>query len=189
MTTIRALSDSTFQKQLAFGQIAETVISRWLMSRGLIVLPIYDIEYHTGKGPRLFSADGSMIAPDILVIGKNRQAIWIEAKHKTVFSWYRIGKRWVTGIDLYHYRQYLEVEKRIQWPIWILFYHESGTPNHIDLVHGCPSSCPVGLFGAPLCDLAKKENQSHASNRHGKSGMIYWGEGNLRLLATKEQIA
>lgn len=59
----RALCNEVFQERLAFGQIAETDIARWLMiARGNIILPIYDIEYETGKGPRLFSAAGNLVA-------------------------------------------------------------------------------------------------------------------------------
>jgi len=48
----KALSrDQHFQQQLAFGQIAETEIAQWITRLGDTILPIYDIEYATGKGP------------------------------------------------------------------------------------------------------------------------------------------
>jgi hypothetical protein len=53
--------DAGFQKRLAFGQIAETAIAQWIMrARGGVVLPIYEVEHDTGKGPRVFSAEGDL---------------------------------------------------------------------------------------------------------------------------------
>jgi len=178
----RRLSNAEFQKQLAFGQQAETAIAKWVMRRGSLVLPIYDIEYDTGKGPRLFDRDGEYIAPDLLVINKHKQVLWIEAKHKTVFTWHRISKPpcWTTGIDRNHYQGYLRIQNRIDWPVWLLFLHRSSQPDARDLTHGCPESCPVGLFGDTLERLAKCVN--HESPKWGRYGMVYWSAASLKEL-------
>jgi len=148
------------------------------------VLPIYDIEYDTGKGPRIFGSDGGLVAPDLLVINHNG-VLWIEAKHKTVFTWHRNTKRWTTGIDRNHYEQYLKVQDAIGWPVWLLFLHRCSTPDVRDRRY-CPEKCPTGLFGQQLSILKKKENHRHGN--WGPSGMVYWWHESLRELASIEAV-
>lgn len=175
-----------FERQLAFGQIAETLIAKWIIARGNLVLPIYDVEVDTGKGPRLFGGvDSELVAPDLLVMSANG-VYWIEAKHKTVFTWHRISSQWTTGIDQRHYEHYLKVDEQTPWPVWLLFLHQCETPSEIDVPHGCPEKCPTGLFGHPLARLKDCENHRH--NNWGSSGMVYWGHRSLTLLATLETI-
>lgn len=183
MNVNASLSSSAFQRKLAFGQVAESEIAKWIMHRGNIVLPIYDIEYDSGKGPRLFSDSRQYIAPDLLVFGKN-SPIWIEAKHKTVFSWWRKGRVWETGIDRRHYHEYLAVSEVIDWPVWIIFLHRCSTPAACDAQH-CVGDSPTGLFGNTLKFL--RDNISHQSDKWAK-GMVYWARDSLTQLATLDEL-
>lgn len=188
----RQLTTGNFQKQLAFGQLAETDIARWLIAHGRTLLPVYDIEYTTGKGPRVFTKERQIVAPDLLVWGPNGLC-WIEAKHKSVFTWHRKTTRWTTGIDKRHWNEYLLVRERLSIPIWLLFLHISSTPHKND-VRFCPPSCPVGLFGEEISVLAQTINHDCASspfgkNGWGKSGMVYWAHETLRQLATVEEVS
>ena len=54
---------SSFQENLHVGQIGESLIAAWLKSRGNSVLPVYEVEIDTGKGPRVFSPSGQIVAP------------------------------------------------------------------------------------------------------------------------------
>lgn len=164
--------------KLDFGQIGESLIARWLRSRGNWVLPVYEKEIDNGKGPRLFLPHGELIAPDLLVMGDAVQ--WIEAKHKTAFSWHRISKRWVTGIDVVHYRDYLRVNDESQWPVWLLFLHRGGQAKD------SPPISPAGLFGGALDTLRNCE--SHQHENWGKGGMVYWARESLALLASLDEI-
>lgn len=181
------LSGDSFEKQLAFGQIAETEIARWLLDRGNFVLPVYDIEYDSGKGPRLFGKNEQIVAPDLVVIRHDKSLCWIEAKHKTVFTWSGRHKKFVTGIDLHHYENYLRAAKVTGWPLWLLFLHSSGTTDGRE-VHrwNAPPQCPTGLFGNELGYLRKMEN--HRDSRHGHSGMVYWAESSLKKLASLSEV-
>lgn len=166
-----------FDEKLVFGQIGENYIARWLKERGNGVLPIYEKEIDNGKGPRYFIKNKEIIAPDFLAIGINGTC-WIEAKHKTFFSWHRITKRWVTGIDLKHYDNYLEIMQITPFPVWLLFLHiKPNSPEGI---------CPTGLYGGSLTRLHQSEN--HRSNKWGSSGMVYWAENILTKLATLEEV-
>jgi len=170
----------TFQDSLHYGQLGESLIARWLRSRGQTVLPVYEKQINNGKGPQLFTPTGSLIAPDLFVFG-NQNVLWIEAKHKTAFTWHRITNRWVTGIDLRHYTDYCKVDDLTPWPVWLLFLHEGGQAKD------SPPDSPAGLFGNSLTNLRKCENHRHEN--WGHSGMVYWALDSLRRLADLEDIA
>lgn len=148
-----------------------------------MVLPVYELELSTGKGPRFFTAQGEIVAPDMFVFPAMQ---WIEAKHKTVFSWHRISGRWVTGIDLHHYQEYLRILDVADRPVWLLFLHRESTPAQHDMAYSCPSECPTGLFGNDLRVLARNINHQHKN--HGRHGMVYWAVENLRLLARLDDL-
>ncbi len=166
----------SFQERLNVGRVGESDIARWLIGRGWSVLPVYEIELSRGKGPRVFSGTGDLIAPDMMAF-RGGELKWIEAKHKTVFSWYRIGSVWETGVDQRHFNDYVRVAERYPWEIWLMFLHRSTQPSESDLKGGCPSNCPAGLFGGRLLDLKTKIN--HASDKWGNSGMVYWKHSDL----------
>lgn len=174
---------ANFQQQLAHGQLGESIIAKWCMSRGNSVLPVYEKEIDNGKGPRFFTDIGQFAAPDMFVMPSMH---WIEAKHKTVFTWHRKTQRWVTGIDLNHYADYQQVQEKSTRPVWLLFLHRENRPHQRDLDAGCPIRCPVGLYGESLDFLTKNENHRHEN--WGRHGMVYWSAETLRLMATLDAI-
>lgn len=138
------------------------------------MLPVYEIIKNQGKGPQLYMPDGELIAPDLFVFSTNG-AWWVEAKHKTAFTWHRNTGRWTTGIDLRHYEDYCKVDDLTPWPVWLLFLHEGGQAKD------SPASSPSGLFGNTLMSLRAHEN--HRSYNWGKTGMVYWALASLKKLA------
>lgn len=158
-----------FTDSLSIGKIGESYIAKWFQTRGYNILPVYEIEHNHGKGPQLFTSNNTgLICPDMLVF-KQDKIFWIEAKHKTAFSWHRKTQRWVTGIDLRHYFDYLEIANSlIGWPVYLMFLHKKGTAK--DTPEGMES--PSGLFGEDINFLSKNENHRH--HNWGKSGMVYW---------------
>lgn len=176
-----------FYKQLKFGKIGESYIATWLRRiQGYHVLPVYEKEIDSGKGPVLFQSNGrALVAPDMLAFKNlplrgDKDTRWTEAKTKSAFSWHRQTRKWVTGIDLRHYEDYLEVADISPWPVWLLFLHFDGQAKD------SPVGCPTGLFGGTLTYLCKKEN--HRSTNWGKSGMVYWAHNNLKLVASLEEV-
>lgn len=159
----------SFAQQFNKGQMGESLIAAWFKARGNSVLPVYEVQIDRGKGPQFYAADGNFVAPDMLVFPS---MIWAEAKHKTVFTWYRLTQEWCTGIDLHHYQQYQEVERISHRPVWLMFLHCQDRPSDGDLALGCPPQCPSGLFGAALDTLKRCEN--HRSANWGRDGMVYW---------------
>lgn len=169
----------SFADQLQYGQAGESAIAKWLRKNGATVLPVYEKIMDTGKGPQLFTPSRKLIAPDMLTYFDD-EVIWIEAKHKTAFSWYRISGQWTTGIDLRHYEDYCTVDDESPWRVWLLFLHRGGQAKD------SPANSPAGLFGNALSTLRKCEN--HRSPNWGRSGMVYWAKESLRHLATLEQV-
>lgn len=171
-----------FDQSLRVGRIGEGYIATWLRSRGYNVLPVYEKELGTGKGPALFSVSGDLIAPDMLVFGSgdNRRVYWIEAKTKSAFTFHRLTGRWTTGIDLRHYYDYLRVSDISPWPVWLLFLQFPG------IAKDSPEGCPYGLFGRELGYLRYHENHRHSNG--GRAGMVYWAHDQLLLIAKLEDV-
>jgi len=157
------------------------------MRRDWVALPVYEIEKASGKGPQVFHSGGQVIAPDLLIMKRQKKkVVWVEAKHKSVFSWYYGdgNSRWTTGIDLRHYEDYQKLLELVPWDVWLLFLHRENIPDSKDTErwYNCPNLCPTGLYGGNLRELINQE--SHRSNRWGNSGMVYWAESSLTRLAT-----
>ena len=174
-----ASSAASFEKQLKFGKMGESAIANWFKRKGYTVLPVYEVEMNTGKGPQVFMQSAELVAPDMLCFN-GEKVFWIEAKHKSVFSWYRKEQRWETGIDLHHYEDYLQVAEKSPWPVWLMFLHYNGYTEEP------PHHCPTGLFGRKLSYL--QEHVSHESDRHGRHGMVYWAHETLLQIATLEEV-
>lgn len=158
-----------FDDALKFGKVAESAIARWLISRGNYVLPAYEIVDSKFQGPQFFGSGVSFVTPDMLVFGK-LGAVWIEAKHKNAFTWHRITKRFVTGIDRHHWMDYLQVAERSRIQCWLMFNHKGGKAKD------SPES-PSGLYGGDIEQLKHQINHEHSN--HGKSGMVYWSIDSL----------
>lgn len=183
MATRLASSTDQFRERLAFGQVGEGLISRWLRRKlHCIVLPAYEIE-KDNKGPRLFMPDNTqLITPDLLAISQQQIVQWIEAKHKSVFTWHRKSQQWVTGIDQKHYKHYLEVNRATPWKVWLMFLHsEDSCPDKND-----PYPCPTGLFGNALEYL--RQNENHRWGQYGNGGMVYWSHDKLQKLASISEV-
>lgn len=186
---------SSFAQTLETGRIAEGLIAQWLISRGAAVMPAYEIEQSHGKGPQLFTPSADLVAPDMLAF-THKGIKWIEAKHKSVWTWHRKTKQWTTGIDLRHYGDYMRVAKQTQIPVWLLFFHRETAPDPRDVEAGCPECCPTGLFGGELFSLVVSENHRslpYDPSRagfvgHGKSGMVYWSHSALKQFAKREEV-
>ena len=127
-----------FDAALKYGVAGETAIARWLRARGNGVMPDYEKIVDTGTGLQIFLTDIELIAPDFLTF-KGGKALWVEAKHKSAFTWHRISGRWVTGIDKRHYEHYLRVAEESGWPVWLLFLHEGMQAKD------SPANSPSGL--------------------------------------------
>lgn len=167
-----------FADSLSSGQLGESLIAQWLRRRGWHVLPAYEKEIDNGKGPRLFTASDAgkaqLISPDLLAM-RSGQFLWVEAKHKTRFSWYGKGNCWVTGVDRRHFEDYCAVTDSTGLNVWLLFLHRDNQTWPEDVAKwGAPPTCPTGLFGRSIAALRLAENQSHQSDKWGHTGMVYW---------------
>lgn len=163
----------TFDDRLENGKAGESAIAQWLIRKGYGVLPAYEIQGGQYKGPHVRLPEGDFITPDLLV-WKGRKVLWVEAKHKSAFTWHRLTERWTTGIDRRHYYEYLKVFEWTPFDVWILFLQQGKDES------------PTGLFGRKLSYL--RDHVNHQSDKWGPSGMIYWAQEHLQFLATAEEV-
>lgn len=170
---------SAFASQLVEGQAGESAIARWLMRKGWSVMPVYEKTDSKYKGPQLYSAKCSLIAPDLFVF-RGEAALWIEAKHKSGFTYHRNTGTWVHGIDLNYYEHYLAVQELSRWAVWLLFLTKGQATK------GTSEAGPRGLFGERLSTLADNEHHRHFA--YGRGGMVYWAVPPLRKMATLEDV-
>jgi hypothetical protein len=168
-----------FEQRLSTGKVGESLIAAWLRSQNWTILPVYDVEIDTGKGPRLYTPTRKLIAPDMLAL-QTGSAQWIEAKHKTAFSWHRNTGRWVTGIDKRHYADYCAIDDSTDWPVWLMFLQQGGQAKD------SPPHSPSGLFGNALSVL--RQNENHRFPPEGDDGMVYWSPKHLIKLASLEEV-
>lgn len=168
-----------------FGKIAETYIALWLRrTRGWSILPIYEKEIDEGKGPRFFTPDREIVAPDILAM-KGKSVRWIEAKHKSVFTWYRKSPqedKWQTGIDAHHFFEYCRIAEHSPHEVWLLFLHSSDEAR--DYNGGRPS--PTGLYGNNLLAIAALAEVRLDTTQNRE--LAYWHRTDLIQLATLEEV-
>lgn len=165
---------SSFEESLEEGKRGETAIAKWLMGKGFNILPVYEVDQGHFKGPVLYSSDGgTLICPDLLCMD-SRKIIWIEAKHKNAFSWYRKKSIWTTGIDLKHYNDYIQIALCVSFPVWLFFLHKGGVAKD------SPPS-PSGLFCNDIQTL--RQTEDHRSMKWGPHGMVYWSKDSLIQIA------
>jgi len=179
-----------FEQRLAQGRVGESLIARWLQRRGYNVLPAYEIVEAQFKGPRIFSAERDLVAPDFLAFRffrEQKRVLWVEAKSKAAFTWHRLSGTYQDGIDKRHWLDYLELRQRVDWPLWLLFLHSPG-----GLAKDNPPGMrpPSGLFGNEVLRLAACIN--HEFDGMGSGGMVYWRCADLmvdgRPLTTYEAV-
>jgi len=181
-----AVEIKSFQQKLTEGQAGESLIARYLRRRGWKILPVYEKELDTGKGPRIFLSDdcpeGELIFPDLLG-KKDSQVRFYEAKSKSTATFYRKKMRWQTGIDKNQYENYKRVQDSMGWPVWLLFLQFDGADNNAPA--GAPP-CPSGLF---YCPLDQPYSDEGFYWRNGKQyPMIYWAISDLRRIATLAEV-
>lgn len=169
---------SLFSKQLSYGQLGESRIANYFKARGYNIMPVYEVEINSGKGPRLFTSSGPLIAPDIFIFKADR-ALWIEAKHKTAFAWYRKKNVWTTGIDIRHYKDYCKIAEFSPYPVMLMFLHEGGQAKD------SPPDSPSGLFGENIKKLQKCE--SHRWESPGFN-MVFWEKDVLKKYAELSEV-
>ncbi len=170
-----------FKEFLIIGKTGESKIAKWIISNGGQVLPVYEISENQFKGPALYYEGGTLVAPDMLTFKKG-ELRWIEVKTKSSFSWHRNTERFVTGIDLHHYADYLKVKEITKTQLWLLFLQGQGVAK--DTPEGKIS--PTGLFGGEISDL--KQNENHRHGNYGKSGMVYWSHDVLTKFCELNEI-
>ena len=163
------------------GKLGESQIANWLRyHHGMHVFPAYEKQTRDYKGPTLFCAEGdSLILPDLPGI-KGDHLYWVEAKHKSAFTFYRKTRSWQTGIDVRLYEQYQDVQKRTGIGVYLMFVQGEGRAKD------APSDGPSGLYAGSLSYLMQHED--HRDEFRNGAYMVFWNECALRKIASLEEL-
>lgn len=179
------ITKPNFQQSLNRGLAVESVVARFLRAQGFTIVPAYEKQQGSGKGPQVFTPEGELVAPDLQIM-RDGKLMWVEVKDKSVFTWHRLSKRWMTGIDKRHHGDYCKIADIYQCHAYVFFFHQNPMPSASDLGHGCPTQCPTGLFRVDL-NVAPE----HVSDKWGSGGMVYWTtgtDGKLKRVASVESV-
>lgn len=172
--------------------MGESVIALWLRSKGYTVIPAYEKQADDWKGPRVFLPSGKLVAPDMFCLitrGATTYGMWVEAKTKSRFTWYRNGETWQTGIDEPHFNDYNELQRVHHLPVFLMFYHQNPTPSADDLRWGSPPDCPTGLFVGRLDVLLSRAQRGRGYYQNGRyRPMVYWDLADLSRYATLPEL-
>ncbi len=153
----------TFRDRLAVGSAGQNIVVQWLQRQGFVVARLCDLPAEDGRGPRLLTPFGDVVAPDLLVVRGGRGR-WAEVKLKTGATLHRISSAWLTGVDVASFEAYNATADASGMPLWTLFLH-------------CRCPGPTGLHGAPLSRLRSREH-------HRSGGLVFWRVADLMPLAT-----
>lgn len=170
----------TFIQKMAMGKKHEGAIARWCQKSGFTVFPACDF-LPDGKGPRVSSNNRSTVSPDLLV-WKGKDALWIEIKAKSSFTWHRRTGCWETGIDWKYYVEYKSIHDTSPWPVHLMFL-QLGMPRPDDGNRIQPS----GLYYNSL-DVLGEPGVGRTYNPGQPGGMIYWKKDHLFKIAELDEV-
>lgn len=169
-----------FDEQMADAKKYEKAMAQWFRKNGFTIFPACDY-LPENKGPRVLSSNRSTVSPDLLV-WKGKDALWMEIKSKSSFTWHRRTGCWQTGIDWKYYVEYKSVHKDSPWPVHLVFL-QLGKPRHDDRGRLQPS----GLYYNSL-DVLGEPGIGRTYNPGQRGGMIYWKIDHLIKLAELHEV-
>jgi hypothetical protein len=106
------------------GDGMQRLFARWLVAHGWRIMPAYDYNGIDGdKAPRLYGPKGDLILPDLLCAKRGR-AVWCEVKFKSSAFLAREIGQFVTGINEWHFQNYLRVSNETGLTCFIVLIHE-----------------------------------------------------------------
>lgn len=115
-------TQESFKRLLEFGQEGEHEIAKWLMDRGVTVMPLY--QFDPSHAPYLINRYKKTISPDLICFKDD--AFMVEVKTKN--QWVVYGDRVETGIDRNHYDHYKNVSQLTGKKVYVFFNHKTDDP-------------------------------------------------------------
>ena len=175
-----------FESALSFGKTGEGFLAHYLIRSGFSVLPVYEIEQGQFKGPSVYTSAGNFVAPDMMAFSscadfEGETCFFVEAKTKSAFTLHRKTGRFVTGISKRHFEDYIQVQSRSPFTIWIMFLQLNG---------GCAKDSPqgpTGLYGATVSRLMRNVNHEWIAPRD-RDSMVYWAAESLSYFASLDDV-
>lgn len=124
MVTTPKSSQAEFRSrpEWLIGDSVQKAWARKTAKDGNCVLPAYALEDSDAstKAPVLFTGNGLLVSPDMLVLGFYNR--WHEVKAKAVPSYFRKLQRWEHGCDYALFLEYEKVAKETGLPVCIIVF-------------------------------------------------------------------
>jgi hypothetical protein len=164
----------SFEDQLAFGREVEKSVSAWLMTKGYIILPVYDYSgLSENKAPKFTAAiqAESLVIPDLLA-AKEGSSKFVEVKFKESATFTHITKRNETGLSHRLWKDYKSVQEKTGIPVYLVFAHRKEDEVRC----------------GKLSSLDGKE-RVYSGTRMGRGGMVFFDYESLALIGKLSEIA
>lgn len=114
---------ANFKKSLQFGEEGEHEVAKFLIDRGVTVLPLY--QFNSDQAPVLLSMNEQIISPDLICF--KREAFMVEVKTKN--QWVSYKGRVETGLNKRHFDHYKKIQQMTKKNVYVFFNHKTEQPT------------------------------------------------------------
>lgn len=112
-----------YQDKFIAAEVWEKAFASFLViERGYHVLPACDYRGQMGHAPHLAGAAANITLPDLLV-ARGGKCRWIEVKQKSHADFHRNSNRFVTGLPIRQWDEYLRVQEVTGIEVTLVFIH------------------------------------------------------------------
>ena len=111
-----------FSDMLAFGEEGEHEVAKYLISKGVNVLPLY--QFMNDHAPYILSTERKVVSPDLICFRKD--CFMVEVKTKN--QWVKFNGTVETGIDRRLYNHYKTIQELTRKEVYVIFNHKTQEP-------------------------------------------------------------
>lgn len=128
-------------REWIFGDSIQRQWAALMARRGSLVLPTHELQDNAPgtKAPMLWTWEGLLVSPDLLLFSVDGAHKWHEVKAKATATWHRNCQRWEHGCDFSLLREYSEVQERSGYPVFFVIFEELSPADPVrqfDMRHG-----------------------------------------------------
>jgi len=147
------MTQKNFEKLLKFGQEGEHEVAKYLIEKGVSVLPLY--QFNAEEAPYIVNMNNKLISPDLICF--NKVSFFVEVKTKN--QWVEFKGSLETGLDKRHYLHYLEISKTTNLQVYLFFNHKQKEP--------------LGIYCCKLEDFTREWDGMYNNVRKSPSMVFY----------------
>lgn len=112
----------SFNEQLAFGEEGEHEVARYLISKGVSVMPLYQFE--NSHAPLIYTINTNVVSPDLICFKDD--CFMVEVKTKN--QWVKFKGITETGFNKKHFDHYKSIQDITGKQVYVFFNHKKQKP-------------------------------------------------------------